>query len=159
MSKTTVWSVASLTTGDVGRRMLENNVDPTTDSVIQGIEEEHEVMEALKGFKAVMQGTKTSVTRERHAELKKIIEDLQSQQHNIKIDLEAGLAHPGEELSEDLGLLHRLGLFEQKSFGLMSFSERITKMAIINLIKLKQEPLTMAPGHINSIPVLLLMTT
>ena len=30
--------------------MLENNVDPTTDSIIQGIEEEHEVMEALKGF-------------------------------------------------------------------------------------------------------------
>ena len=45
MSKTSVGSVASLTTGDVERRMLENNVDPTTDSAIQEIEEEHEVME------------------------------------------------------------------------------------------------------------------
>ena len=58
-----------------------------------------------------MQGTKTSVTRERHEELKKRMEDLQSQRDNIKIDLEAVLAHPGEELPEDLGLLHRLGLF------------------------------------------------
>ena len=41
MSKTSVGSVASLTTGDVERRMLENDVDPTTDSMIQGIEEEH----------------------------------------------------------------------------------------------------------------------
>ena len=74
-------------------------------------------MEALKGVKAVMQGTNTSVTRERHEELKKRMEDLQSQRDNIKIDLEVVMAHPG--------LLHRLGLFERKSFGLISFSERL----------------------------------
>ena len=44
MSKTSVGSVASLTTGDVERRMLVNHVNPTTDRVIQGIEEEHAVM-------------------------------------------------------------------------------------------------------------------
>ena len=34
VSRTSVGSVASLTTGDVERRLLENNVNPTTDSVI-----------------------------------------------------------------------------------------------------------------------------
>ena len=87
------------------------------------------------------------------------MEDLQSQRDNIKIDLEAILAHPGEELPEDLGLLHRLRLFERKSFGLMSFSERLTKMANINLIKLKTNPLLWNLVHINLIPVTLLMTT
>ena len=113
--------------GDIEQRLNSRNVEATTDSVINVIDEEQEVLAVMKSFKAAMKTSSVKGIKMFHLEMVERLEVLEDQREAVRIDLE-GVERSEEPIPEDLSIIQNLRLLDRNT-SLARTAERLTTAA------------------------------